>query len=471
MSFQFHRRSVKPLSSFAVLFFVLCLFALAITSFSWIIPGGTFSLDTLKYHAVAPQKLTLVQTFDVFYIAIKQAAPIVLFIYFQVTIIEILIKEDSFAILLNKLYAKYAQTRFLFCLILIWLFGLGGTLFGLAEESIPFYPLVISFFISLRLRSKMVLLVLFVSSSAGIMFSTINPFSVGIANELASLPLHNGLARRFVFWLLAMTYVSFWCFYALKKEQPSLSRKEEHAPPIHHLKSIPLTLTVFTVGFAILIVGILPWRQLVPLPSLVESIPFLQKFAQWAPFGDWGFKEMALYSLILLLLIAGLSSLNFRAKGASLITGFKSTVGVSSFIILTRFIAQLLDKVYWQDAILYHAQIYLQNVAPHFYLLGLALLFVVLAFFITSTSALANLSLPLLLPLSQSVNIAPHTLINLYQGVQGFVNLLNPFFALLLAVLGFCRVSYKNWLQFFFPWGWGLLALVFVEVFWEFALP
>ncbi|MDJ0683739.1 MAG: YfcC family protein [Alphaproteobacteria bacterium] len=325
--------------------------------------------------------------------------------------------------------------------ILMALFAAGGTIYGMAEESLAFYGLVIPVMIAARYDAVTGVAIIMLGAGIGTLGSTINPFATVIASNAASVPFTDGIILRSVIlllgWLACVAYVMRYA--ARVKADPSASivadRKEENEA--HFLKShdedaIPeftttrkIILTLFAASFGVMIWGV--------------------------AVGGWWMAEMSalfLVSSIVVGVIARMSELEFTD---TFVDGARELLGVALVIGIARGIVVVMDAGKMTDTILFWAEGAVQGLPAMGFINTMFGIEVGLSFLVPSSSGLAVLTMPIMAPLADFADVSRALVVTAYQSASGLVNLVNPTFAVVMGGLALGRVPYDRWLKFMWP--------------------
>ena len=364
---------------------------------------------------------------------------------------EIIYKYTGIATMGIKFFISVAQLLMPFFLgVLIILITIiiaaGGTTFGLAEETIALYPILVPVFLAAGYDVMVCIAAIYMGSSIGTMFPTINPFSVGNASNAAGISLADGMGIRGVALVLGTLITLIYILrYAKKvKEDPTKSicydQYEHHMQKFGHQGEVPeftgkmkLSLLVFGVSFGVLVWGLV---------------------AQ-----GWWFDNMTALFLacaILLAFTSGIGEKNFMDQfigGAADLMGVALVVGVARGIniiledgaarhlaFLRRRLATILE--FFSGAI--------SGMNPIVFIILMMLVFIVLGFFISSSSGLAVLSIPIMAPLADTVGVSRSAIVSAYAYGLGLISFITPT-GLILASLAMVDVTYDKWLKFIMP--------------------
>ena len=341
--------------------------------------------------------------------------------------------------------------------ILMIVFAIGGTTYGMAEESLAFYALVITVMIAAGYDALTGAAVVLLGCGIGVIGSTINPFATGIASGFAGIPISDGIVGRIILLIIGLAIGIFFVLrYAdrVKKDPTNSIVYDMKADNEAHFKAqgegeaATLTgrqkviLIVFALAFLVMMYGVIPWDDLgVPLPTL------------W-----WWFSEMTA-SFILFTIVIGLIA---RMKEADLtstfVDGARDLLGVALIIGIARGITVIMNNGEITDTVLHWAEVALGDVGKAAFSIVMYALFLPLSFLIPSSSGLATVSMPIMAPLAGFVEVPARLVVTAYQSANGLMNLFIPTSAVVMGGLAIARVPYGRYLR----WVWPLLAMLAV---------
>jgi len=342
--------------------------------------------------------------------------------------------------------------------ILMCVFALGGTSYGMAEESLAFYGLIIAVMIAAGYDALTGVAVVMLSAGVGVLASTVNPFATGIASGFAGVSIADGLVSRLII-LVVGTAISivFVLRYAEKvKKDPTKSLvyelKAENEkrflrgsgsdamPEFDGRRKVILIL--FALAFLIMIYGVIPWDDLgVPVPTLY-----------------WWFGEFTAIFLGFAIVIGIIGRLGEAGLSETFINGVRDMLGVALVIGLARGISVIMSNGLIIDTILFWAESAVSGLGGVAFINLVHLLYLPLGFLIPSSSGLATVSMPIMAPLADSAGVDRSLIVTAYQSSSGLLNLVNPTFAVVMGGLALGRVRYDKWLRFMLP----LLAILLV---------
>tara|TARA_R110001583_G_scaffold81253_2_gene217034 strand:+ start:66024 stop:67430 length:1407 start_codon:yes stop_codon:yes gene_type:complete len=333
--------------------------------------------------------------------------------------------------------------------ILMALFALGGSTYGMAEESLAFYALLIPVMLAAGYDSVVVVGIILLGAGIGCLGSTINPFATVIAANAAEIPFTQGMPLRLFIlltgWLVCVVYVMR---YAAKiKKNPELSIVADHQKDIEDkfakksdaVGDAKLTLNqkfvliIFALTFAVMIWGVSSqgwWMAKMGALFIASSI--LIGFVTWM--GEKKFTEV-------------------------FINGARDLLGVAIIIGIARGIIVIMDAGHMTDTILNLGEQSLNGLSNVMFINVMFGIEVLLSFFVPSSSGLAVLTMPIMAPLADFSGVGRELVVTAYQSANGLVNLFNPTFAVVMGGLAIAKVPYESWLRFIWPL---LLILCFI---------
>lgn len=349
-------------------------------------------------------------------------------------------------------------------IILMTLFSIGGSTYGMAEETIAFYPLIIPVFIAAGYDAVTAVSVILLGAGVGVLGSTVNPFATGIAAGFADVALGKGIVLRLIMLIAGLVLAIFYTIrYANKiKKDPSKSlvidqrkdnreyfiRKEDESefPELNGKRKFILVL--FALTFLIMIYGVLPLDEFG-----VEVIPTL----------GWWFPELTALFLVSSIVIGFMHAFGEEDFGEkefidSFVSGTKDLLGVALIVGVSRGITVVMDAGNITSTVLNAGENTLSQAGRIPFILLTYLFYIPLSFLIPSTSGLATVSMPIMAPLGDFANVARSLVITAYQSASGIVNLVTPTSAVVMGGLAIARVPYGTWLKYV----WKFLLMIFV---------
>jgi uncharacterized ion transporter superfamily protein YfcC len=343
--------------------------------------------------------------------------------------------DTGMAWLANLLQGK----EFILIIIVTALIAIGGTTFGLAEETMAFYPILIPVFIAARYDAMVGLACIFLGSGIGSMCSTTNPFSTIIASDTAGINWTTGLNGRIIMLLTCVTItVAYILSYARKvKKDPTKSiiyaQKEaiesmfgikspgQHSPFTPRLLMITI---VFSLTFVVMIIGV--------------------------SFLHWWFIEMTATFLVGAIIIGFIAKIKEQEFIEVFVKGAGELLSVAFIIGIARGITVLMEDGMISDTLLFHASTLTEGMNKGLFANMMFLIYSGLSFFMPSSSGMAVLTMPIMAPLSDTVGVGREVVVNTYMYGLGLFYIINPT-GLILAALAIVKIGFNKWLKFIMP--------------------
>ncbi|MFX0546353.1 YfcC family protein [Roseovarius sp. S1116L3] len=326
--------------------------------------------------------------------------------------------------------------------ILMTLFALGGTTYGMAEETLAFYAILIPIMIAAGYDAVTGVAIILIGAGIGVLGSTINPFATVIAANASGIPFTDGIILRFILLIGGLIVCAAYVMrYASRvKEDPSRSvvAKQADAHRRIFLKDQPdsaeapnltgtqsIVLIIFGLTFAAMIWG-------------VSS-------------QGWWMARMGALFLGSAILIGLVSRMGEKQITGNFVDGARDLLGVALVVGLARGIVVIMENGLIADTILHSAEQSLAGLGDLAFINLMFWIEVGMSFFVPSSSGLAVLSMPIMAPLADFAGVARSLVVTAYQSANGLVNLINPTFAVVIGGLAIGRVSYDRWLVFIWP--------------------
>ena len=341
--------------------------------------------------------------------------------------------------------------------ILMGVFALGGTTYGMAEESLAFYALIITVMIAAGYDALTGASIVLLGAGIGVIGSTVNPFATGIASGFAGVPLSAGLIGRLVILivglamgiLFVMRYAervrldpSRSLVYDMKDQNEAFFKAQggeagEEATLTGRQKAI---LVVFALAFGVMIYGVIPWQDLgINIPTL------------W-----WWFPEMTASFVLFSIVIGLIAGMGEGELTSTFVDGARDLLGVALIIGIARGITVIMNNGQITDTVLYWAEQALGDFGKAAFAIVMYVLYLPLSFLIPSSSGLATVTMPIMAPLAGFAEVPEQVVVTAYQSASGLTNLVSPTFAVVMGGLAIARVPYGRYLRFVWP----LLAML-----------
>ena len=329
--------------------------------------------------------------------------------------------------MLDKLTVKFKNKRYLLLAIILLFFMLLGSLVGSFEEVVPLVPIVVALAVALGWDVYTGIFMSLLAVGCGFAAGVSNPFTVGVAQELAGLTMFSGAWFRVVaFVLIYALLLGFVYFYAKKKEKPLqyLQQIDQIVKDKKMDRATILFVSILSVGIvAIVCSGFIPALQ--DFTMIIVAITFL---------------------------IAGVTStlvsgMSFKSLCKNTFYGVIGILPAVVMILMASSIKYTLQEAKILDTILYGAEILSKKLPNWSIILFIYLIVLVFNFFIPSGSAKAFMLIPIIIPIANMCGISRQLCVVAFAFGDGFSNVLYPTNAALLISLGLVDVSYVDWFK------------------------
>ena len=453
-------------SSFTILLALLAIVAVVTVIVSGT-SGGAVTAARLSDFCTAPIK------------GFADALPVCLFVMilggFLGMMTETGALDNGIAVLVQKLKGN----EIMLIPVLMLIFSLGGTTYGMCEETVPFYALLAATMMAAGFDPMVGAATVLLGAGCGCLGSTVNPFAVGAAvDALTGVGIEVNqsiiIGLGAVLWIVttAMSIV-FVMNYAKKvkadKGSTILSMQElkdaeeahgKAASEVH--KEVKLTgrqkgvLIAFAFTFVVMIVGF------IPLADLNEGVAnFFDAGADgnavvqgWSalitglPIGQWYFDEASTWFFLMAVLIGIIGGLSEKQIVNTFITGAADMMSVVLVIALARGISVLMANTGLDVFVLDAAANALAGLSGVIFAPMSFLVYFGLSFLIPSTSGMATVSMPIMGPLAVKLGFSPEVMVMIFSAAIGVVNLFTPTSGAIMGGLALAKIEWTTWLKF-----------------------
>ncbi|WP_227269512.1 YfcC family protein [Roseobacter weihaiensis] len=325
--------------------------------------------------------------------------------------------------------------------IMMALFAAGGTTYGMAEETLAFYVLLIPILIAAGYDALTGVAVIMLGAGVGVIGSTINPFSTAIASDAAGIPFTQGMGLRFAIlglcWITAVLFVMRYAERVRRDPSLSLVADMKAANEAHFLQRAPQAEATALTPLQIVILLLFAGTFVVMVWGVSSQ--------------DWWMAEMSALFLGSSLVIGTLAWLGEKQFTTAFVNGARDLLGVALVIGLARGIVIIMDQGRITDTFLYTFEGWIAGMSDIAFVNALFGVEALMSFLVPSTSGLAVLSMPILAPLSDFAGVSRDLAVTAFQTAIGITNLVAPTYAVVVGGLAIGRVPYNRWLRFVWP--------------------
>lgn len=439
----------KMPNTLVLIFFTLIFIGIC----TYIIPGGEYQrIEKNKHQVPVPNSFhytdSQAQGLKILTSPIKgfsASATIIAFLLIIGGVFSILQETGAINAIIHKitiLLSKNGKLHLIFIPTMMVLFSLGGAIFGMCEEVIPFVLIFIPLAISLGYDSIVGVAIPFLGAASGFAGAFFNPFTVGIAQGIAEIPLYSGLTYRIVVWfVITSVTIAFVMIYAMRiRKNPQLSpmyeldcAKKEKMQATQD--TILLTgrhkavLTIFLLAIILLMVGILEWQ--------------------------WYITEIAGLFLGMGIVCGIVGGLNSDAMIKAFSNGAKDMINPVLVIACASAILVIAKDGKILDTILYALASFISQFPPIVTAWLMFYVQCVINFFVHSGSAQSALTIPIMAPLSDLVGITRQTAVLAFQLCE-LINPILPTSGVTMGILGLAGIPWTKWAKWM-----GILVLIY----------
>lgn len=489
-----NRKHLKILSAFAVLFGIIAGMAIL----TWIIPSGQYNMipdpndstseirESGSYHEIPKVETEIDQKtgevvvtadhrqgiWDVFMAPIQgmtERLDVIVFILILGGFLGVVMKTGALDAALGGLLKKMKGKEKWLIPILMTIFAIGGTTYGMQEEAVAFYALIIPVMLAAGYNAMTAVMMIVLGGGVGVLASTVNPFSTGIAARTADVPLGNLIGIQAVILVLMLISAIFFTMrYAAKVKAGKYVEDRAISATFKAIDvdSVPensskrkLITTIFAITFFLMIISLVPWGDFnVSIFSnfhdWIASVPVLGNLLG-APhnvaLGEWYFNEISALFLISSLIIAFIYRKEFHEAKQSItdvfIEGSQQLLSVAIIIAVAAAVSVIMRAGGIEDTIIHWGESGLQGTSGGIVGVLAYLFYLPLSFIVPSSSGLAAASMPIMAPVADLVGSSKETMVIAFANANGLLNMIAPTIASLMAGLTLAGVSYKNWLK------------------------
>lgn len=447
---------------FPTAYSILAILIILIAMLTWLVPAGSYEYMpdgepiSGTYHLVDASPQGVGEVFLAPLAGLYDAIEVAVFILMVGGFLGVVMETGAINAGISTIVQKLKGREKLLIPILMIAFALGGTTFGMAEETIAFYPLVLPIVIAAGYDALTGVSIIMLGAGIGVLASTVNPFATGIASGFAGISLGDGIILR-ILMLIILLPIAIW--YVLRYAQKVQTNPQKSLVADMHEDNLSyfvgtentaidgmntkqkIALGLFALTFLVMIYAVIPFDDLgLPIPAL-----------------GWWFPELSALFLVSGVLIGAVYRLKEDKLVEAFLFGAKDLLGVAFIIGISRGITVIMNNGMITDTILYWGEQALSGSGKSLFLSMMYLIFMPLSILIPSTSGLATLAMPIMAPLADFAGVGRDLVITAFQAASGLVNIITPTSAVVMGGLAIGRVGYDKWLKFI----WKFALLIF----------
>lgn len=442
-------------NTFVLLFGLLALIAAA----TWLVPGGQYDttvlngrkvIDPGSFRYIASNPQGPVQVLIAPIKGFVEAALIIGFVLIVGGVFNVLHKTQAIDAMIKSVAKAHTRSAFVRAATIpafVTLFSLGGATFGMAEEAIPFVLIFIPLALALKYDTVVGVSIPFVGSQIGFATAFLNPFNVGVAQNIAGVPTFSGIGFRLICWVVATAVtIAFLMWYAARiKRTPSLSptfamdedkRRTLNLAEFENFAGMTIThklvLALFVGSLLVMILGVV-------------------KFG-------WDIDQIAALFLVMAIAVGVVARLSADDWVAAFLQGARDLVGTALVIALAKATVVVMRDAHIVDTMLHALVPYVQSASPIISAQKMFLIQSVINFFIHSGTGQAALTMPIMAPLADLVGVSRQTAVLAFQ-LGELTTPVIPTSGITVGVLALAGVPWSKWARWMLPLQLGYLLM------------
>ncbi len=409
---------------------------------TWVVPAGAYGrvetagrsvVDPASYHRVAGDPAGLMDVLMAFPRGLGETAAIVFFIFIIGGAFGVIEETGAINAGIDEIVRGVGGRGEVVIPLLMLAFAIGGGTIGMAEETLPFLPALV--LLARRLGYDEITggAIALVGAGAGFAGAFLNPFTVGVAQGIAGLPLFSGIAYRVLVWVVLTTIAILYVMRYARTIRAATDPAEPTDASAHVHRRLGrneiVVLAVVALAFAAVVAGAMRW--------------------------GWGIVELS-GVFVVAAIAAGLAGrLGSDRTAQAFVTGATAIAGGALVVGLARGVLVVLDGANVIDTILHGLAAAVATLPGWASATGIYAVQVLLSFLVPSGSGQAALSIPILAPLGDLVGVTRQTTVLAFQLGDGITNILTPTQGYFMAGLAIIGVSWTAWARFI----WRLILL------------
>ncbi len=420
-----------------VLIFGLILLAQLAT---YVLPAGEFEREGRQvvpgsYHAVEAEPLPVLTFLTAVPVGLLEAADIIFFIFIVGGVFGVLRATGAIDALIGLAIHRLGRRPVWLVGGMVMLFAVGSSTVGMAEEYVPFVPLLVAMCLALEADAVVALGIVYVGAGVGYACAALNPFTVLIAQSIAGVELTSGQGVRWLLLAICLAIGAHHILRYLRRVQAdptrSLVTDVSYAEGFELPDDLRLTrvrvavISVFAVGVGLFVYGV--------------------------GAREWYLTELTAVFLGIALVAAAVARLSPNRVAREFYVGAAELTTTAIIVGFARTIQVVLTQGQVIDTVINSLAAPLQSWPGHVAAVGMLAVQTVCNLFIPSGSGQAYVTMPVMAPIADLTGLTRQTAVLAYQFGDGFTNMVVPTNPVLMGMLALARIPYQRWLRFVAP--------------------
>ena len=462
------KKSKAMLSAYSIIMILIVLLAIL----SHVLPAAKFVGEDIV-NGSGTVGATLSQVLMAPILGFEDAVDVAIFIMMLGGLLKIIDKTKALETGIKVLVQKLKGKELWLIPILMFIFSICGTTYGMLEETVGFYVLLAATMFAAGMDPLVGSAVILLGAGSGVLGSTINPFATGVA--LSALPDGVAASQGIVLLIAVVLWLTTYAISTLfvlayakkvKKDKGStiLSLREQQQAEKRFGKFVEassekavlstkqkVTLWLFALTFLVMVIGFVPCNEF--------GITFFDGFTGWltgSSLGNWWFYEAALWFLLMSIVITIVNGYSEKEFVDTYVDGADDMIGVILVIAVARGASVLMAQTHLDNYIIYNATDMLAKLPEIAFVPLNYLLHIVLSILVPSSSGIATLSTPIITPLAANLGYSTEVAVMTIVSANGLVNLISPTCGAIMGGLALAKVDYSTW----FKWAFKVVAVI-----------
>ncbi|MDF9758249.1 putative ion transporter superfamily protein YfcC [Peribacillus simplex] len=423
---------------------LLCILAIA-TLFTYILPAGEYArieadgrttVDANSFKWIESAPVGLFDMIKAIHTGMVEAGNIIFFLLIIGGFFGVLRATGTVDVLIGTMARKLAKREKLLIPVVMLFFAVGGSLMGMAEETLAYLPLIIPLALALGFDTITGTAIVIVGVMSGFTTAVMNPFTVGLAQGIAELPMFSGMGFRLILFVIVYLVSVLYIYrYAMKvKKHPSIGiygkyTKEEAKNLLQSGAKLTarhkFILVAFLINYIVLAFGVIKFQ--------------------------WYMTEIAALFIVLTIVIGITGKLSADHIVNSFTNGSAALLGGALIIGVSRAILVVLNEGHIVDPMLHQVAESIQHIPALLSVAGMYSFQTLIHFILASGTGHAMLTMPIMVPLADLLDITRQTAVLSFSFADGIGNMIFPTATTLMAGLAIAGISWTKWAKWILP--------------------
>ncbi|MDV7765794.1 C4-dicarboxylate ABC transporter permease [Peribacillus sp. CSMR9] len=423
---------------------LLCILAIA-TLFTYILPAGEYArieadgrttVDANSFKWIESAPVGLFDMIKAIHTGMVEAGNIIFFLLIIGGFFGVLRATGTVDVLIGTMARKLAKREKLLIPVVMLFFAVGGSLMGMAEETLAYLPLIIPLALALGFDTITGTAIVIVGVMSGFTTAVMNPFTVGLAQGIAELPMFSGMGFRLILFVIVyLVSVLYIYLYAMKvKKNPYIGiygkyTKEEAKNLLQSGAKLTarhkFILVAFLINYIVLAFGVIKFQ--------------------------WYMTEIAALFIVLTIVIGIIGKLSADHIVNSFTNGSAALLGGALIIGVSRAILVVLNEGHIVDPMLHQVAESIQHIPALLSVAGMYSFQTLIHFILASGTGHAMLTMPIMVPLADLLDITRQTAVLSFSFADGIGNMIFPTATTLMAGLAIAGISWTKWAKWILP--------------------